>query len=416
MQKEVVRLIKCRICGSKNFYDFLDLGKTPIPNGFLSKKDLRKKEKKYPLVVSLCLNCHLVQLRHNVNPKIMFGNYLYIPSSSRTRLDNFRELSSKVKRKVDLNEKSLVIDIGSNDGSLLNFFKNYGVQVLGVDPAKNLVTVAKLNGIPTTHGFFTQALAKKIIKQNKKASAILATNVVAHINDLHDFFKAINVLLDDDGIFVCQFPYLVDLIEKNQFDTIYHEHLSYFSIKPLLKLSSMHDLEIFDIEKMNLDGGSLRIYWKKKSNKNFKIYKKQLDTLIKDEEKAGVYNKNTYEKFSKKINKLKLSVKKTLIDLKKKKYSIVGYGAAAKGNILLNYFEIGDSIFDYLVDSTPYKQGLYTPGTHIAIFDENKIEISKPNYILILAWNFKEEIMNKNSSHRKRGGKFIITMPDLKII
>ena len=188
------------------------MGNIPIPNGFLSKKDLTEKEKKYPLVVTLCTNCHLMQLRHNVNPKIMFSNYLYIPSSSKTRIDNFRELSNAVKQKIQLDEKSLVIDIGSNDGSLLNYFKNFGVEVLGIDPAENLVTVARLNGIPTVHSFFMQAIAKRIVKQQKKASAILATNVVAHISDLHDFLNAIDILLYDTGIFVCQFPYALDLI------------------------------------------------------------------------------------------------------------------------------------------------------------------------------------------------------------
>jgi SAM-dependent methyltransferase len=416
MRDKIKTLVKCRVCGAKDFYDFLDLGTIPIPNGFLSKEDLTKKEEKYPLVVTICANCHLVQLRHNVNPKIMFSNYLYIPSASKTRINNFRELSKAVKKKILLDDKSLVVDIGSNDGSLLNYFKNFGVQVLGVDPAKNLVTVAKLNGIPTVHSFFMQTIAKRIVKKHKKASVMLATNVVAHVNNLHDFFKAINILLSDDGVFVCQFPYLLDLIEKNQFDTIYHEHLSYFSLKPLMKLASIHDLDIFDIEKMDLDGGSVRVYWKKKKNKKWSINQKRINKLLHEENNAGLYDKKTYDKFAKRIKKLKSEVKKELLILKKRNSKIVGYGAAAKGNILLNYFEVGSDILDYIVDSTPYKQGLYTPGTHIPIFEENKIETTKPEYLLLLAWNFKDEIIQKSELHKKRGGRFIVTVPSLQII
>jgi hypothetical protein len=290
------------------------------------------------------------------------------------------------------------------------------MQVLGVDPAENLVTVAKLNGIPTVHSFFVQAIARRITKKYKKASVILATNVVAHIDNLHDFFKAINILLSKYGIFVCQFPYLLDLIEKNQFDTIYHEHLSYFSLKPLLQLAKIHNLEIFDIEKMDLDGGSLRIYWKKKENKKFKINKEKIAKLLNEEENKGLYNKKTFDLFAKRVKSLKRDIKKQLQNIKRKNKTIVGYGAAAKGNILLNYFNIDTEILDYIVDSTPYKQGLYTPGTHIPIFEENKIELSKPDYLLLLAWNFKDEIIKKNQFHQKRGGKFIVTMPGLEII
>lgn len=414
--KSVTRLITCNVCKGKKFYDFLDLGEIPIPNGFLSRDELKKKEKRYPLVVTLCTSCYLVQLKYLVNPEIMFKNYLYIPSSSQTRLNHFKELACKVKGKFELKKKSLVIDVGSNDGSLLNCFKNLDVQVLGIDPAENLATIAELNGIPTIQSYFNPQIGRRIVKEYKKASVVTATNVVAHIGDLHEFIKALDIVMDENGVFICQFPYLLDLIQQSQFDTIYHEHLSYFSLKPLIKLASLSNLEIFDIERNDLDGGSIRLYWKKKSNKKLPLYKEQLEKMIKLEEAAGLYEKNIYDFFAKKVKRMKKSITEELIRIKEKNKHIVGYGAAAKGNILLNYFKIGTDIVDYIVDSTPYKQGLYAPGTHIPIYEEAKIYQTNPEYILILAWNFKDEIIQKNQQYKKDGGKFIICVPDLEII
>jgi SAM-dependent methyltransferase len=417
MKKDIVqKVISCLICNGNDFYPFLDLGNLPIPNGFLRKEDVTKREERYPLSVMLCTNCYLVQVQHLVNPDIMFRNYLYIPSASQTRMNHFRTLSSEAKERFHLDEHSLVVDIGSNDGSLLTCFKNLGISVVGIDPAENLVQVARLNGVETVPGYFTPTIARKVNKQYKKASIAFATNVFAHVGNLHEFMKALDILLDEKGVFISQFPYLLDLIEQNQFDTIYHEHLSYFSLEPLLKLAELTGFEIFDVEKKTLDGGSIRVYWKKKGNKDIVVKIEKIQQMLSDEKQKGLYSKKTYADFASRIKKLKTSVKKELLALRKQKKHIVGYGAAAKGNILLNYFLLGTDIFDYLVDSTPYKQGLFTPGTHIPIYDETRISETKPDYLVILAWNFTDEIIAKNKAHQKYGGKFLICVPAFSII
>lgn len=405
----------CRICNSPDLFDFLALGELPLPNSFIERKHLQRKEKRFPLGATYCNACGLVQLTHIVNPEIMFKNYLYIPSSSNTRISHFRNMAMEIKKTINLNSSSLVVDVGSNDGSLLNCFKNLGIRVLGVDPAENLVKVAELNGIKTILGYFNAGIAKKIAK-NKKAEVVLATNVLAHVDNLRNFFSALEILLENNGIFVCQFPYLLDLIKKNQFDTIYHEHLSYFSLNPLLKLADDSKLEIFDLQRNNLDGGSLRLFFKKKRNKSLKINKKAIENLLSIEKKEKLYEKSTYVSFAKRLSYLKHDVRKKLMDIKRKNRTIIGYGAAAKGNIFLNYFDIGPEILEYIVDSTSYKQGLYTPGKNIPIYDESRIYQTKPDYILILAWNFKEEIIAKNKEYKKMGGKFITVIPEFEIL
>lgn len=406
----------CRICGSSNFFDVIDLGKQPIPNGFLNKEDLNKKENKYPLAVNFCNNCSLMQLKYLVKPEIMFKNYLYIPSSSKTRINHFKQLAQEVKKIAKLKKNSLVIDVGSNDGSLLNCFKNLDTKVLGIDPAENLVKVAELNGIETIMAYFDSKLAKGIIGKYGKAKALIATNVIAHISDLNEVLKAGDLILETEGIFVMQFPYLLDLIEKNLFDTIYHEHLSYFSIKSLTVLAQKSRFEIFDIKKNDLDGGALRVFWKKKINKKQKINNTGINNLLNQEEKHGLYEIETYKKFTKRIENLKLKTIKKFKSLKKDKKQIVGYGAAAKANVLLNYFKLDSKMIDYIVDSTPYKQGLYTPGSHIPIYSEDKIYETNPDYILIFAWNFSKEIIEKNKKYKNNGGKFILLEPTLQII
>ena len=416
MKKNYYTIKNCRICGSQNLFDFLDLGVTPLPNEFIRKEDLNKKEAKFPLRVTYCTNCSLVQLKDVVDPEIMFRNYLYIPSSSQTRLAHFKQIAEDTKKRFNLTSTSLVVDIGSNDGSLLNCYKNLEINVVGIDPAENLVKVAKLNGIPTILGYIDKNSVRSVNKIYGKADITLATNVIAHINNLSSLMDSVDQLLKEDGVFIMQFPYLMDLIDKNQFDTLYHEHLSYFCLKPLMYLEKKSKLEIFDIERNDLDGGSIRIFWKKKRSKKYKVEKTKLVKLLEQEELFGLYNKSTYKNFSVRISKLKKELVIYLAKLKNKKKHIVGYGAAAKGNILLNYFNIGVRILDYIVDSTPYKQGLYSPGTHIPIHEESRIYDTKPDYLLLLAWNFKDEILSKNKAFKRLGGHFIIPNPKIEII
>lgn len=403
----------CRICNGIYFRTFLPLGDIPLPNAFLKSEDLEKKELRFPLNVCICNGCGLVQLREIVDSEIMFRNYVYIPSSSKTRMKNFSEITQQAIERLKLTEKSLVIDIGSNDGSLLSFFKGIGIRTLGIDPATNLAKVAELKGIKTINEYISTNLAKKIRKIKGPAKVITATNVVAHIDNLKDLFTAVEILLDNDGIFICEFPYFLDLIQNNQFDTIYHEHLSYFSIKPLLELLNRVKLQFVDIIRTPIDGGSLRVFLGKKGNPGLI---KKIRKLIAEEDNYGLYNINKLKSFAKHVREMKFDLKKTLSEIKMKKNTIAAYGAAAKGNILLNYCDISTSLITFAVDSTPYKQGLYTPGTHIPIFPESEIIKRMPDYTLILAWNFAAEIIEKEKKYQKAGGKFIIPVPKISIV
>ncbi len=410
----IKRIKQCRICKSLDIQRFLPLGNIPLPNGFLSKKDIVKPDPKYPLNAGLCNNCGLVQLMEVVSPEEMFKNYVYIPSSSKTRMNNFENIAREAIDMYHLKPPSLIIDIGSNDGSLLSYFKALSYNTLGIDPATNLAKIAELNGIRTINNYISVPLAKKIRKIHGPAKIVTATNVVAHINDLDDLLEAVALLLDQEGVFICEFPYLLDLIEKNQFDTIYHEHLSYFSIKPLLRLLNNSKLKLIQVKRTSIDGGSLRVYISKKTSTH--PISKDIIKMLNNEIKNGLYNKNTYIDFSDRVRKLCQKLKKTIKIIKKKGKTIAGYGAAAKGNILLNYSGIDHTLIDFIVDSTPYKQGLYTPGTHIPIMPETEIVKQKPDYVLILAWNFVKEIMNKQTKYHKSGGKFIIPVPAVTIV
>lgn len=402
------------MCKGKNLKKIISLSPTPPANAFLTKKDLKKKELFFPLQVNFCLDCGQLQLTHVVSPELLFRNYVYVSSTSPVFVAHFEEYAKDLVKRFRLNSKSLVIEIGSNDGILLKPLKEEGVRVLGVDPATTIAKKATREGITTLPHFLDTKIAKRIVKKYGYADVVCANNAFAHIHDLDEIVQAVKILASKDSVFVIEFPYLIDFLEKNLFDTIYHEHLSYLSLRPLVAIFKRYGVEIFDLKKVDSHGGSLRVYIKRTDGKH-KV-QQIVSKLLRNERKQGLDDINTYLKFAKKIEDNKDRLTNLLKKIKTQGKTIVGYGAPAKGNTLLNYFKIGSKILDYIIDDSEYKQGLYTPGTHILVAPFEKIAETKPDYVFILAWNFANPLMNKLLDFKRGGGHFIIPVPKAKII
>ncbi len=385
----------------------------PKPNGFLTKPIA---EKRYPLNVQRCHICGNIQLQHVIDASELFSHYLYMSSMSKTMLKHFTATAEQVIKKFNLKSKSFVVDIGSNDGAFLGTFKGSGIKVLGIDPAKNLKSVAAKAGVETYVAFFNKDTATKVAKKYGRADLISGINVFAHIDNLEGVFQGINVLLKEKGVLMMEFPYLVDLIEKNEFDTIYHEHLSYFLAKPLEVLLARNGFEIFDFQRFSTHGGSIRFFIQRISERPYAVLSKVND-LYKYEHDIGMYDDKTYSRFANNIKSIPAGLVATVAKLKKQGKRIIGYGASAKANVLLNMCGFGPNDIEYIVDSTPYKQGLYTPGTHIPIVSEEYLEKDNPDYAIMFIWNFKDEVLKKQKDKfLKRGGHFIIPVPKVEII
>ena len=397
---------KCRICSSKNLKMVLDLGEQPPANSFIDQNQLNSTEFKFPLRLFWCSDCFLVQLLDIVDKEYLFKNYFYMTSASKPIVDHFKKYAQDVyKEFLEGKNDQFVVEIGSNDGSLLSEFKKLGTSILGIEPATNLSNLANQSSITTKNTFFSSQLSKEIIKSHH-ASVVVANNVIAHVEDLHDLMEGIQILIGNDGIFIFEVPYLVDLIKKLEFDTIYHEHLSYFSILPLLKLVKQFGLEIFDIRKQSVHGGTLRIFVSQKDNYPIN---NSVNVFLNEEHKLGLDKIEFYHKFSTNVEELKKNLLKLLTQLKKENKSLLGYGAPAKGNVLLNYCGIDTNFLDYIVDTTPLKQGKYTPGMHIPIIPPKNLK--NTDVALLLAWNYESEILLKEKIFRENGGKFLIPLP-----
>jgi len=355
----------------------------------------------------------LLQLSHVVNPNLLFKQYLYVSSTSQTFIKHFQKLAKSVIKQLKLQKNDLIVDIGSNDGILLKPFKKLGMRTLGVDPAENVAPIARANGIDTIIAYFNDKIAKKIIKKYGKAKVISGTNVFAHINDYDELINSVKMLLNPKGTFIIEVPYLVDFLKKNLFDTIYHEHLSYLSVRPLATLFKRFDMEIVSVQRVPSHGGSIRVFIKNASSNPHINH--SVKNLLFLEKKLQLDNMKTYIKFAAKIQANKILLIEMLKKLKKKRKTIIGFGAPAKGNTLLNFFSIGTDYLDYIIDDNPLKQGLFTPGTHIPVVSVNKLREAAPDYILILAWNFAESIMDRFEDFHKKGGKFILPVPIPKI-
>lgn len=402
------------MCKSQNLFPFLDLGFHPPSDDFLTEEQLENKEIHYPLKVLSCRDCGLCQLSYVVPPELMFNeNYPYESSITRTLNEHFTSMGLHICQRFNLSKNSLVIDVGSNVGVLLSAFKSKGMKVLGIEPSSNIAKTAIKNGINTINEFFSSDLTKKIQEKFGKAAVITGTNVFAHINNLDDFVKAANTLLIEDGIIVLEAPYLGTILEKLEYDTIYHEHLSYISLKPMIKFFKKLGWDVFDVEMQSIHGGTYRYYI---GRKNKRKISENISKFLNIEQESGIYLEKRLLKFGDEVASHKEELIDLLIDLKRQGKRIVGISAPAKGNTLLNYCKIGTEILDYLTERSFLKIGKYAPGSHIKIYSDDMLLKDKPDYALILAWNFANEIITNNKEFLKQGGKFIIPIPKPQIV
>ena len=406
----------CRFDGKVLKHTFVDLGMSPLSNGFLDRDRLNCAEKFYPLHTYVCEDCFLVQLEQFESPDYIFShNYAYFSSYSDTWLNHARDYTDLMVERFGFNQESQVIEIASNDGYLLQYFQEKGIPVLGIEPAANVAKVAKEKGITTIVKFFGVETAGELVAEGKQADLLLGNNVLAHVPDLNDFVAGMKMVLKPGGVFTMEFPHLLQLVGQNQFDTIYHEHFSYLSFLTGEKIFAERGLTLFDVEEVSTHGGSLRIYGRHEDAKDIAC-SERVDQLKEKERSAGLGRMETYLEFGEKVKETKRKLLSFLIEAKKQGRVVVGYGAAAKGNTLLNYCGIRTDFIEYVVDRSPHKQGLFLPGTHIPIYHPDRIGETKPDYLLILPWNLKDEIMQQMAYIREWGGKFVVPIPQVELI
>lgn len=403
----------CRFCNTPLTMVFADLSSSPLANSFVDKSSIND-ETFYPLCAYVCNNCLLVQVTEYENPDNIFADYAYFSSYSESWLKHAEEYVNMIVHRFGLDKDSQVIEIASNDGYLLQYFKKKGIPILGIEPARNVAEVAKKNGIPTITKFFGKDTARELEEEGKKADLLLGNNVLAHVPNLNNFVEGLKILLKPNGIITMEFPHLLKLIAENQFDTIYHEHFSYFSFITVQQVFASHELTIFDVEELSTHGGSLRIYAKHKENNTIPV-NDRIYEMIRKEKEFGLGDVAIYSNFQKQVEASKKNIREFFINAKNSTKKVVGYGAPAKGNTLLNYCGIGTEFMEYTVDLNPNKQGLYLPGTHIPIKSPTKITETKPDYLVILPWNLKDEIMNQMRHIRQWNGKFVVLIPEVKI-
>lgn len=407
--------VTCRFCSQPLEHVFCDLGMSPLANAYLREEQLHQAESFYPLRTFVCSRCFLVQLEEFESPEEIFSDYAYFSSYSDSWLEHCRRYTQEMRGRFGLGPDSKVIELASNDGYLLQYFKEAGIPVLGVEPAANVASVATDKGIPTLIEFFGVETAGRMAADGHVADLLLGNNVLAHVPDLNDFVAGMKLVLESGGVITMEFPHLLRLMEFNQFDTIYHEHFSYFSLHSVDRVFSHHGLTIFDVDELPTHGGSLRIYGQHSEVADRPRSEKVTD-LLQIEDDAGLTQLTAYGEFASLVQESKCDLLDFLITARREGKQVVGYGAPAKGNTLLNFCGIGRDFIDYTVDRSPAKQGRYLPGTHIPIHSQDRLAETKPDYILILPWNIKDEIVERAQFVRDWGGQFVTPIPRVEIL
>lgn len=404
----------CRFCGKKDVFKFLELGTMALANSFLTAGELKSvQEPKFPLDVFFCEQCGLVQIGHVVAPDALFKDYIYFSSTSDLVHKHAAYLAESFQRRFGLTGSSRVVEIASNDGTVLKYFQKSGVKTLGVEPAVNIAKVAVASGIDTVNDFFNLPTAEGIKKRYGAADVILGRHVFAHVPEIHDFVRGLKHLLAGKGAIAIEAPYLIDFVEKNEFDTVYHEHYSYLSVRAMAYLFGLFDMEVFDAERVPIHGGSI-IYFI--GHRGAHPVASAVPELIAQERGKGLDRKETYVAMAERAARIRSSLLKLLRNLKASGKRIAAYGAPAKGNTLLNYCGISTDLVEYTVDKSPHKQNLYTPGMHLPVYHPDKLVSDMPDYVLLLAWNFAEEVFAQQKTYRDKGGKFIVPIPEVKVL
>jgi len=411
----------CRSCGHADLQAILSLGTTPLANALLTEAQLNEPEQTYPLDLVFCAGCTLVQITETVPPEKLFREYLYLSSFSETLLQHAEALATHLTKTRQLNQASLVVEVASNDGYLLQFYQRAGVPVLGIEPARNIAEVASNRGILTVCDFFDEKLAERLREETGRADVIHAHNVLAHVSGLNGFVRGLRRLLKDDGVIVVEVPYVKDLVDGCEFDTIYHEHLSYFSLTALDALFTRNQLAIQSVERIPIHGGTLRVYAGHTTDhashaNNSANPSSSVSTRLDEEARSGLGHLDFYRDFGARVEDLRRELVDLLQRLKSEGKRIAAYGASAKGSTLLNYFQLGSDVLDFVVDRSTVKQGYYTPGTHLPIYAPEKLLADMPDYVLLLTWNFASEILAQQSEYRARGGRFIVPVPGVRVV